>query len=654
MNSVSFRISTFPNKVLNHLPPLLRHIIIAILDRVRDPKPEMSSTKHQGTEQSGTIVWGWLPILALTNAWGVLVVAYAYISSRYVTTDVSIFFWLGLLIIFVPSTIRLISPKASRFERMGILCVVGISLYIIKIMFSPLYFSGYDEFLHWFTANGIVRSGHLFGQNALLPVSPDYPGLEIVTTELSKLSGLNTYYSGIIVIGVARLLMILALFLFNEQIVKSARVAGIATIIYVTNAHFLFFDAQFAYESLALPLAVFMMFVMTRHETLNKERHWMTFTAWIVLGAVVVTHHLTDFIFDGFLLLWVLIYAIVSFTSVRRSNLAQTALFAVLISVIYVLLIGKPVVEYVSSFLAGAFTELGRVLTGSSGARRLFVDYGGQPTPLWERIISLSSVAIIISTLPFGLLCLWQRYRSNALACMFGIVSLFYPLSLAFRFTNTGGEITDRTTAFLFIPLSCVLAIFITQFWPTRWLTWKQTTLITAALTILFLGGVIVGSGPPWALLPGKYLVTADVRSIEPEGIQAAIWAGSYLGPNNRVATDRINQLLMGVYGEQRIITGLQDNIEVSPIFFSSSLGPNEIAILRSAKIRYLVVDLRLATGLPRLGYYFGPAETGAFHYIVPIDQGVLTKFNTIPQINRVFDGGDIIIYDVRGLINAP
>lgn len=664
MKSVNFRISTFSDKMLKHLPGPLQNIIFAILDRLRDPKPETLLTNDQNVDQPGRIFLGWLPILALTNAWGVLAVAYAYISSRYTTSDVSVYFWFGLLMIFVPSTIRLISPKASRFERIGILCIVGICLYFINVMYSPLYFSGYDEMLHWLTADNIARSGHLFGENSLLPVSPVYPGLEIVSNALSTLSGLNTFYSGIIVIGVARLLMILALFLLYEQIVKSPRVAGLATIIYVTNSHFLFFDAQFAYESLALPLAVFMMFVMARHETLNNERHWMTFVAWIVLGAVVVTHHVTDFIFDGFLILWALIYVFIHFisrhkpnihfSSIGHSNLVLTALFGVLISVVYVIFIGKPVVVYLTSFFAGAFTELGHILNGSSSARQLFVDYGGEQTPLWERIISYASVAIITIALPFGLLCLWERYRSNALVWMFGIVSLIYPLTLAFRFTNSGGEIADRTTAFLFIPLSCILAIFITQFWPTRWLTWKQTTLITGALTIMFLGGVIVGSGPPWSLFPGTYLVSADERSIEPQGIQAAIWARSYLGPNNRIATDRINQLLMGVYGLQRNITGLEDNIEASPIFLSPSLGPNEIAILRSAKIRYLVVDLRLASGLPRLGFYFDPAEPGAFHYTVPIDQERLTKFNNIPQINRVFDSGDIIIYDVGGLINAP
>jgi hypothetical protein len=652
--SLIFGLSTYSNKVFGHLPKPLQHRIIAIVDRARDPKPEMSVTGHEETEQQGTIVWGWLPILALTNALGVLSVAYAYLASRYVSTNPAIFFWLGLLFIFSPSTGRLISPKASRFERIGILCVVGICLYIVAVMYSPLYFSSFDEFLHLITADTIAGSGHLFGQNALLPVSPDFPGLEIVTNALSTLSGLSTYHAGIVVVGVARLVMILSFFLLNEQIMKSARMAGIATIIYMANQHFLVFDAQFAYESLALPLATFALFAVA-YETLNDYGSWVVIAGWITLGAVVATHHTTDFILDGFLVLWALTFVSLRTAPIRKSGLVQTALFGVVLSIGYVVFIAQPVVGYVVSFLGNALNELWHVLVGSSGARQLFVDYSGEPTPLWERAVSLSSIALIVLSLPFGLLCLWQRYRSNALAWVSGIVSLCYPLTLLLRFTNSGGEVADRTAAFLFIPLSCVLAIFVVQFWPTRLLRWKQTTLITCAITVVLLSGVIVGSGPPWNLLPGgPYLVAADAHSIEPDGMQAAIWARSYLGPNNRVATDRINQLLMAAYGEQRDITSIEDRIEVAQILLSSSLGPHEIAILRSAKIRYIVVDMRLANGLPRLGFYVDPAEPGAFHYVVPIDQEALTKFTTIPQIYRVFDSGNIIIYDVGGLVNAP
>jgi len=667
-----------PHKILDSLPKPIQHLLVTIRNRVRDPNPEVYYMSHPNAAGALSTTWGWLPLLALTSALGMLLIAFGFANSRYGNTELQFFFYPGILLIFIPPVIRLISPSASRTERIGLLCIVGICCYLIKVMSSPLYFSSYDEFLHWRTVDDIARSGHLFSENALLPVSSYYPGLEIVTNSFSTVSGLDTFHSGLIVLGVARLLMILTLFALNEQILKSARMASIATILYMANPHFLLFDSQFAYESLALPLATFVMFAMapnqwvsTRlerlkpiapimvfanagHKELNSDLRWITLTAWIALIAVVFTHHVTDFFFDALLILWAVVYGLLRLTPMHRSNLTRTALLGILITIAWIGLRGNPVVGYISSFLGNAVNELGGILTHTGNARQLFVTYNGQPTSLWERVIAIISVALILLCLPFGLLCLWKRYRSNAFTSTLGIVSLFYPVSQVFRFTNSGAQLTDRAAAFLFIPITTVLAIFITQFWPTRQLNWKNSSLITCAISVILLGGIILGAGPALSGLPGPYQVGADSRSIETEGIQAAIWVHMYLGSNNRIGTDRTNQVLMGTYGVQRVVTPIDDNIDVSTIFFSSRLGLDELATLRSAQIRYLIVDQRLAQSLPLIGFYFVEGEPKAFQRTAPIDLKALTKFNTISQINRIFDSGDIVIYDVGGLINAP
>lgn len=648
---------TLYHRVLGNLPTRMQYIISAVLTRAQDPKaedPPTSRTGRQEIVQFPASAWGWLPMLTLTSAWGILAVVYAFTTLRYFTVDVTIFFWLGLLLVFVPPMWRLISPAASRFERIGLLCVVGICFYLVNVLDTPVAFIGHDPLLHTRTADDITSSGHLFTENPLLPASPFYPGLEIVTNALSTLSGLNTHDAGIVVLGMGRLVIILSLFLFYELVTKSPRIAGIAAMIYMTNPHFLFFDAQFSYESLALPLAILVLFAMAHHATVKNGSRWMMLVAWIILGAIVVTHHMTDYILDGFFILWTLMSIARQPARLLRSDLAKTALFGIIISVAWANLPGNPVVSYLSSYFAGAVDNLKQVLNGASTARSLFATYAGQPTPPWERIMAASSVVIITLCLPFGLLCLWRRYRYHSLACALGIASLFYPISHAFRLTTFGSEISDRAAAFLFIPVGCVLAIFITQFWPARRLDRKRTSLIVYAVSVILLGGVVLGEGQPWQIFPGPYLVAADSRSIEPEGINAAIWARSYLGPNNRIATDRVNGLLMSAYGYQYTVTALADNVDESPVFFSSTFGPQELSILREGQVHYLVFDLRLSTGLPYVGFYFEPRELGAFEHTTPISLKALTKFNTRPQINRVFDSGDIVIYDVGGLINAP
>lgn len=664
------------HKILRRLPKPLRLPLLRLLRRAVDPEPEAYYRDSHALVPAGAsfVSLGWLPLLTLTSALGMLLVAYAFHDSRSGGAEWATFFFTGLLLIFIPPLVRLISPVPSRFERMALVCMVGVAYYLVKVMTSPLYFSLFDEFLHWRTVNDIVGSGHLFSGNALLPVSPSYPGLEIVTSALASLSGLDTFTSGLIVIGFARLLMIVSLFALYEQVLKSSRMASIAVMIYMANPHFLLFDAQYAYESLALPLSVFVMFVISPHQKIsvglsrlkpmvsfmilakdhNKRLHndlySITGIAWIALVALAFTHHVTDFFLVGLLLIWAIIFACMRLVPLRRSNLAKTALFAVFIAVVSTMRVGNPVIGYLSSFIEVSLKELGGVITGTGSARQLFVTYTGQPTPLWERLVTLSSVGMIVLSLPFGLLCLWMRYRANALACTFFIFALFYPLSQLFRFTTTGAELTDRAAPFLFIPIAAVLTICMAQFWPVRWLNWKRSIFLTGTIALLFLGGIILGTGPSSALLPGPYEVIADTRSIEPEGIQAAIWMQAYLGPNNRVATDRINQILMGSYGNQRIVSTIADKIDVSPVFFSPQMGQNDVSILSSARVQYLVVDLRLAQALPLLGFYYEQGETGAYKHTMPISLRALTKFDAIAQINRVFDSGNIVIYNVGGL----
>src|SRR3989441_11008921 len=101
--------------------------------------------------------------------------------------------------------------------------------------------------------------------------------------------------------------MILALFMFYEQVTMSSRMAGIATMIYMTNPHFLFFDAIFRYETLALPVATFMLYILARYDAMGSNNYRsMLFIAWVAVVVLTAIHHITDYVFFGFLALWTL------------------------------------------------------------------------------------------------------------------------------------------------------------------------------------------------------------------------------------------------------------------------------------------------------------------------------------------------------------
>jgi hypothetical protein len=630
---------------------LLWSLIAPIFKRARDPEPERPK---EPVSPSSSL--GWLPVFALSSAFGLFTTSTAFNAARANSPLAELYYWLGIGIIYLPIVVRLIMPYASRAERFGLLCIAAICLFLTKVSLSPLYYSGYDEFLHWRTINDILSTGHLLTKNALLPVSPFYPGLEIVTSALSNISGMTSIQAGFTVIGFACALMVLSIFLLAELLSGSARLASIAAVIYMANPHFLFFDTQFAYESLALPLATVVMVAMVRYETFKKNRLWLILVAWTMLLALDLTHHATNFVFEGLFLLWAIIYPFRRSQPLRKSIVIPTSILGIALTATTILVIGNTVIGYFTSFFADISSQIAQDLgSAGSSSRQLFGGGAVIVTPLWERLISLGSVGLITLSIPFLLLCFWRRYRRNSLVWVFAIVITFYPVLQVLRLTTSGAEISDRASAFIFIAISFLGAVAIVQYWPVRSLNWKHSAVISAALLVLFMGGIILGEGIPPTFMPGPYLASADSRSIDAEGIQAALWARDYLGPNNRMYTDRINQLLMSVYGDQYMVTKIGDNIDVTDVIFDPTVSTYEISRLKQGNVHYLAIDMRLSTQLPQDGFYYeqGESTTGPNGDTTAINPERLTKFDTVPQINRLFDSGNIAIYDTGGLINA-
>lgn len=602
------------------------------------------------------VAWGALPALSLVSACGVLLVACAYTAARFSLAWASPLFWGGVLVLFVPLAARLGTSAASWQERLGLVLVLGSGLYLVKVLRSPVAFTSHDELLHWRTANDIVQSTHLYGRNSLLPVSPLYPGLENVTAALVSLGRLPIFSAGVIVIGVARLVLVATLFLFYREIGRSARVAGLAALLYMANPHFVFFDAQFAYESLALPLAAVCLLAAARcARARDGRRLGLTLAALLALGAVVITHHVTTYALTAFLLLWTAMTVVMRRAGRERSVLPGLTALAVVMGLAWLIYVASLTVGYLAPNLSSALGEIIQIITGEVTARRLFRAESGLVNPLWERLTGFAAVGLILLGLPFGLWRIWRRRRrADAVVLALAVGALAYPASLAFRFAKFGAEVSSRTSPFLFVSIAFVLAVGGAELWLYRGRHRQRAAAFAACATVVFLGGVIVGRGPSALALPGPYVVAADDRSIEAQGLAAAEWTRLVLGPGNRVASDRVNRLLLGSYGGQAVATALTDGVNVYPVFFSRVVDREDRELLRRGAVRYLVVDRRLSAGLPQFGIYFEPGEPGEFQRRIPLDPAALAKFDGLPGVHRLFDSGDIVIYDVGALAGEP
>ena len=70
--------------------------------------------------------------------------------------------------------------------------------------------------------------------------------------------------------------------------------------LYAAIANFLFFDAQFAYESVAIPLGAFLVYLALRPRA-SGLRSALPGAAALILtaAALATTHHLTSWVFAG-------------------------------------------------------------------------------------------------------------------------------------------------------------------------------------------------------------------------------------------------------------------------------------------------------------------------------------------------------------------
>lgn len=611
---------------------------------------------------------------------GLTLIASGNNGARLGEADAETMFWAGLLLIYLPLTLRLFGRSASREERLTLVFLLGVGLYLVKVLHSPGGFTLHDEFASWRGVWDLERTGHLFTANPLIGNFSVFPGMTAATAALSQLSGLSVFVSALVLIGVARAVMIVALFLILERAAGSPRVAGIAIAVYACNPSILYFDSQFGYESLALALAPALLLVVMRGTGFERRPRVPPVAGSLaaialLAAALAVTHHLTAYVMVAFFALWSGMIVLVE----RRSPFAQLLRPAPLGSrrsvaetvrtrlrigpALGCLLLGALAAAWFA-FVAGGATqdELGGVFTsaassafdlvfGGSGAKTLFKAGTGEVDPLLIRLLGLASVGILVLVIPLGAWRVWHSERGRPLSLSLAVVALLYPVTLVPRLTQAGSEISQRASEFVFVGVGFVAALLFVHLTASssRLRTGAAALVATALVGLVFVGGVILG-GSPVTRQPGPFEVGASSRSIGPQGMAAARFAAAYLPRDSRILVDAPNGLLLGSYGHLDPVLGSIRDIPVTRVFFSRRFDAAVRTVIVRDAIDYVVVDRRLATALPVDGHYYERGEPGAFERTRPVSRAALRKFERVPGVGKVFDNGPIVIYDTAGL----
>ena len=108
--------------------------------------------------------------------------------------------------------------------------------------------------------------------------------------------------------------------------------------------------------------------------------------------------------------------------------------------------------------------------------------------------------------------------------------------------------------------------------------------------------------------------------------------------------------MLAAAVGDQKTVLHVSTNIDASRLLLAPTVTGDDLAIIEQAKLDYLVVDQRLSSGLPHQDYYIESGEYGGADRTTPVSSAALHKYADIAGVDRVYDNGSLVIYDLEGL----
>ena len=606
--------------------------------------------------------------LAVCEAAGMAAVVRGYQIGETTTSNTSEFawFWLGMLLLGLP-LVGLLGRRATpRIMRTALLTFYGLVSYAPKLLRDPTLPVYHDEYAHWRATYEILSTGKLFRRNPIIPIIAQYPGLHAATAALVHATGLTIWQAAILLLILFHVTLVLGIAALAQSLGFDNRTASLVAILYSLNSSFLYFDTQYAYESMAITLVVWTLvaFVHTIRSHPGEGR-----AAWSVLTVVlsagtVVTHHLSAFTL-------VLIMALVSLAIsvpwlARGESWVRTAVTAWSLTLVTALMAGAwfhfvaPTTwSYLSPFLGQGLSELMQVINGSGAARQLF---GASLSPLWEQKSAYMVTVLALVLAVGGLLLMRARIkdgqlpsgRRRAMLSAFAFLGLVYFPSTVFILSPNGAEGARRSWAFTWIGLSILVSpavVWLLDRAGRSMRQWRRISLrsgLLVALAITLIGGTAAGLDASYRF-PGPFLYGSDARSVSPELLGTSEWFSGRFGTGNNIVTDRYTGLVFASFG-------LQNTAFPSAGFPTWNLylakpgtpidPPYLLFDLSGSNYTYLIVDRRMAYEVPEIGVYFEPNEpTMLTKTGKSIFYGRLDKFNSMSWMVKVFQSNNYSIY---------
>ena len=581
-----------------------------------DLAPLPLTTRVHSTRRRGRIAIGGLSLLAAV-AGGVTLIVVAYAMAKHSTTVAHFHvFWIGFALVLLP--IAIAGGRApGKWAAGGLLVAYGAITMLPKLLMSPNGPVFFDEFGHIRHANDIIASGHLNVASSYLPILRVYPGLEVLTAWLHHATGVSTWHVGQAIVLLAHCGVLLIVRSIARMAGLGDRAAFFAALVYSLNPSFMYFDTQYAYESLGLPLcfaAIALAFAIARARTVRTGLLFVV-AALAAVGACIVTHHVSAAVMVVMLELVSLISPVAgrrAATPVARWGAATVAFLGVVGLALWVTFVAPTTLDYITPHVRGGIRGVVEIFTGHSstttGSARHQL-FSGATVPAYEKVLAYVAPALAgLAVLGAFIQAVRDRRDSRRVVMVapFIVLAGLYFVSLPLALTVDGGETAHRAWGYGYLGIA-ICAAYAAPFWTRLWVLrarWGWPIVGAIALLAAGVGNVAAGENVAYRF-PGPYQFGTDTRSQTPELHQLAAWLRANVPPGAKVVTDRFTGEI--ITSETTLDVPNPDESRAFGLYREGDgASPSLHAFLGQHNFRYWILDTRIVSEQPAGKFFEG------------------------------------------------
>jgi len=639
-----------------------------VVHGLSSPPPQTLSPTRALVRLRPAYHWGVVGLMTICMGTGATLLVFVYRWAQSAPPNYDLF-WVGMASMFVPLWLVALSRSLERIVLPSIV-LAGICSYLPAFLRAPTRPVFGDALGHYLSVENTIRTGNLFAPNPIVPVAADYPGLHALTAALVKLTGASIWDIAVTLIPLLHISTLLGIYTITFALSNNKRASAVAAIIYGVSPQFQFFDSQFAYESLAVPLLIWVI-ALVLHAQKSKDTRYslvLLVTSTILGGCCVVTHHVTSYVLASTLVLIGLSQLALGERRRARSSLG-VGLMVSLFAIGWVILTKAPVVSYLDYFPRTAFNAIGPIfhkLLGertspstsaigptATATRSLFA---GSTLPLYEHYAAYGVQVLAFVATAAAAWRLWH-WRSGALLAFIFLAGTYF-LLLPLRLNLAGEQGAGRVSTYQWIGIAIVIAVGLVAEAPRgsvglhsrkrsrssrKRLPYSPwTPAIATAVMFVSLVGNYGSSVDAGFQFPGVFqLGSSDGRDTPLEAVTLAERFLAVEGPGRTIMSDGATLRIFETYAYAQPTAVPQWEFYLAEYFSSRQLQ----SLAYSGHIYAIVVDDRVIENSTALGF---PAN-----FVTPITTKDLDRLASFKWLQVMFRTTHYTVLKVLGSPNG-